>query len=126
MMCSSVRLRPLCWARSASSSRSSSPRATDMTRPRAVFLDRDGTLIRDAGYLADPAQVELLPNTIAGLELLRSCGLLLIVVSNQSGVGRGYYAGADLALVHACMASMLALHGLVLDGVYYCLHAPWD
>jgi D-glycero-D-manno-heptose 1,7-bisphosphate phosphatase len=95
-----------------------------MTERRAVFLDRDGTLIRDTGYLADPAQVELLPNAIAGLELLRARGLLLIVVSNQSGVGRGRFTQADLEQVHRRMAELLAGYQLALDQAYYCLHVP--
>jgi D-glycero-D-manno-heptose 1,7-bisphosphate phosphatase len=97
-----------------------------MTERQAVFLDRDGTLIRDAGYLADPAQVELLPHTIAGLKLLHARGLLLIVVSNQSGVGRGMFAPAALEQVHGRMVELLAEHQVALDRAYYCLHAPWD
>jgi D-glycero-D-manno-heptose 1,7-bisphosphate phosphatase len=97
-----------------------------MTERRAVFLDRDGTLIRDAGYLADPAQVELLPKAIAGLELLRARGLPLIVVSNQSGVGRGMFTSAALEQVHRRMVELLAEHQVALDQAYYCVHAPWD
>lgn len=93
---------------------------------RAVFLDRDGTLIYDRGYLADPAGVELLPDTLAALRLLRARGLALVLVTNQSGVGRGMFSHGAVAAVHRRLAELLAAQAIVLDGVYYCPHAPWD
>lgn len=96
-----------------------------MTR-RAVFLDRDGTIIDDAGYLRDPGRVRLLPGAPEALNRLRNRGYRLVVVSNQSGVGRGLLTREDLENVHRRMAQELAGHGVALDGAYYCPHAPWE
>jgi histidinol-phosphate phosphatase family protein len=99
----------------------------DSTRNPArpfIFLDRDGTLIVERNYLSDPAQVELLPQVPEGLRALREMGYGLVVVTNQAGVGRGYYT---LDAMHACnqrMRNLLAEHGLTLDGIYFCPHAP--
>jgi D,D-heptose 1,7-bisphosphate phosphatase len=92
-------------------------------RPFA-FLDRDGTLIVEKNYLSDPAQVELLPNAAEGLRVLRELGYGLIVVTNQAGVGRGYYT---LDAMHACnqrLRDLLAAQCVTLDGIYFCPHAP--
>lgn len=97
-----------------------------MTVRQAVFLDRDGTLVRDVGYPSDPADMELLPGVIEGLRLLRDNDFALVLVSNQSGIGRGFFSRNDLARVHDRLASELATHGLTFDGVYYCPHAPWE
>ena len=91
---------------------------------RYVLLDRDGTVIRDKHYLSDPEGVELLPGAAQGLKRMRDMGLGLVIVSNQSGVGRGYF---DHAAVKACnerLAELLAAHGVALDGFYYCPHTP--
>ena len=93
---------------------------------RAVFLDRDGTLIRDVGYLSDPWGVELLPGVIQALGLLRKKGLALVLASNQSGVGRGLFTERDLDRIHDRLIATLAEGGIRLDGAYYCPHAPWD
>jgi histidinol-phosphate phosphatase family protein len=90
----------------------------------AVFVDRDGTLIAERGYLSDPAGVELLPGTTRALRRLRAAGLPVIVVSNQSGVGRGLYS---LSQAHDTMARLrveLRRSGVELDGVYFCPHRP--
>ena len=92
---------------------------------KAVFLDRDGTLIRDTGYLSDPDQLELLPGVIEALKLLRKLSLRLVLISNQSGVGRRLLGEEELWRVHAWLVASLAAEGVSLDGVYYCLHAPW-
>ena len=89
-----------------------------------VFLDRDGTLIEEKHYLCDPAHVVLLPHVVAGLSLLKRLEAKLIMVSNQSGIGRGYYTEADLQAVNARMAELLAPHGIQLDAMYHCPHAP--
>lgn len=91
---------------------------------RAVFLDRDGTLVRDTGYLARPQDVELLPGAADALANLRSLGFLSIVVSNQSGVGRGYFTVDQLQAVHRRLIELLAEVRVTLDCAYYCPHDP--
>lgn len=93
---------------------------------QAVFLDRDNTLNYDPGYLADPAAVQLLPGVVKGLRMLQARGLALVLISNQAGVGRGYFSAATLATVHARLVVLLNAHDLQLAGAYYCLHAPWE
>lgn len=96
-------------------------------RPRRfVLLDRDGTIIHDRHYLKDPAQVELLPQAAAGLHAMRSLGLGLVLVSNQSGLARGYFGQAALEAVHQRLYQILAAEGLKLDGAFYCPHGPGD
>lgn len=96
-----------------------------MLKP-AVFLDRDNTLNHDPGYLSDPAAVQLLPGAAEGLRMLQAYGLPLVLISNQAGVGRGYFSEAALAAVHARLVVLLGAHGVRFAGVYYCLHAPGD
>jgi D-glycero-D-manno-heptose 1,7-bisphosphate phosphatase len=89
-----------------------------------ILLDRDGTIIVDKHYLHDPDEVELLPGVVEGLQRMRDMGFGLAVLTNQSGVERGYY---DEASVNACNGRMEALlqpHGVSLDGIFYCPHAP--
>jgi D-glycero-D-manno-heptose 1,7-bisphosphate phosphatase len=93
---------------------------------RAVFLDRDGTVIADHGYLRDPEQVELLPGAAAALATFADDGFLLIVVSNQSGIGRGWISPAEARAVDRRFVEALRRDGVSLDGVYYCPHAPQD
>lgn len=90
----------------------------------AVFLDRDGTLIEDIPYLGDPALVRLLPGVADALKLLRQAGLALVIVSNQSAIGRGKITPAQLQAVHVEMHCQLAAADVTLDGVYWCPHAP--
>jgi D,D-heptose 1,7-bisphosphate phosphatase len=89
-----------------------------------VFLDRDGTLIEDPGYLREPTQVRLLPGVVEGLRALRAAGFALVVVTNQSGVARGYLNEIQLAAVHDRMRELLAAGGVGLDGLYYCPYHP--
>ncbi|HXY69637.1 MAG TPA: HAD family hydrolase [Gemmatimonadales bacterium] len=96
---------------------------TVATRP-AVFLDRDGTLVRDPGYLHDPALVELLPGVAPGLAALARAGWPLVVVSNQSGMARGLYGPDAFAAVHARLGELLAPHGVRFAGAYFCPHHP--
>ncbi|GHU89451.1 D,D-heptose 1,7-bisphosphate phosphatase [Clostridia bacterium] len=93
---------------------------------RAVFLDRDGTIIKDCHYLKDPAQVELLPGVAEALRELKRRGFLLILVSNQSGIARGYFTERDLQAVQDRLNAVLSEHGAALDGAYNCPHAPDD
>lgn len=88
----------------------------------AVFLDRDGTLIREVGHLSRPEQVEILPGVGAALRALRDCGFKLIVVTNQSAVARGRLSEPELASIHVLLREKLAAEGAFLDAVYYCPH----
>jgi D-glycero-D-manno-heptose 1,7-bisphosphate phosphatase len=90
----------------------------------AVFLDRDGTLIEDRGYLQDPALVRLLPGVADGLRRLRPAGFVCVVVTNQSGIGRGMFTEADYHRVHAEMLRQLTAEGARLDAAYFCSAAP--
>jgi D-glycero-D-manno-heptose 1,7-bisphosphate phosphatase len=86
----------------------------------AIFLDKDGTLIPDIPYNVDPAKIELVDGAIAALRSLRSAGFKLILISNQSGVARGYFQEIALQAVEQRLRQLL--HPVELDGFYYCPH----
>jgi D,D-heptose 1,7-bisphosphate phosphatase len=89
-------------------------------KKKAVFLDRDGTINMDKnGYINHPADFELYPFAASALALLKNHGFLNIVVSNQSGVARGYYTIADLDKIHAKMQNMLAESNANIDKIYF-------
>jgi len=90
----------------------------------AVFLDRDGTVIHDRHYLGDPAGVELLPTAGAAVARLNRAGVPVLLVTNQSGIGRGIFSEDDFWAVQGRLDSLLAEHGARLDGVFHCPHAP--
>lgn len=92
----------------------------------AVFLDRDGTLIRDVGYLYRQDQVEILPRVAEAIRLLRGQGFLLVVVTNQSAVARGRLTEENLGRIHGALNARLAQDGAHLDGIYYCPHHPTE
>lgn len=94
-----------------------------MSRP-AVFLDRDGTIIEETGYLSDPGKVALLPGAAEALIRLNKAGFMLVVLTNQSGVARGYFSEEDLAAVNGRLDSALAEKGAAIDAYYYCPHHP--
>lgn len=91
-----------------------------------VLLDRDGTIIYDKHYLSDPDGVELLPGAVEGLRRMEEMGFKLVVLTNQSGVGRGYYTHDDVAACNERMTELLAAQGVEIASVYYCPHAPED
>lgn len=91
---------------------------------RLALLDRDGTLIEHVHYLSDPAQVRLLPGTLEGLRHLRQRGYTLVMVSNQSGVGRGYFSLEIVEAVNQQMQQLLRAGGVPLDLLLYCPHSP--
>jgi len=93
---------------------------------RIALLDRDGTLIIDKIYLADPSGVEFAPTAIEGLKLLRDAGARFILITNQSGIARGLFSEKALAAVHQRLREMLADEGLALDAIYDCPHGPTD
>lgn len=92
----------------------------------AVFLDRDGTIMVDTGYPSDPDEVALLPGAADALRGLHKRGYALVIVSNQSGIGRGLVTSAQASAVHERVASTLLELGVPLDGAYYCPHGPDD
>ena len=91
---------------------------------RAVFLDKDGTLIEDVPYNVDPVRLRLMPGAIEGLRALQAAGFRLIVVTNQSGVARRLFTEPELAVAHAALDELLLAAGVTLDGFYYCPHLP--
>ena len=90
----------------------------------AIFLDRDGTILVERNYLADPAQVELLPGAVEGLRQLAEEGYTLVVVTNQSGIARGMYGEAEYRAVDARMRELLAREGIDIAASYHCPHHP--
>ncbi len=92
--------------------------------PTAVFLDRDGTIIHDTHYLSDPGELRLLDGAADAIARLNRERIPVILVTNQSGIGRGYFTVAQYEQVHARLAELLARHGAHLDASYYCPHDP--
>ncbi|MBN2719643.1 MAG: HAD family hydrolase [Proteobacteria bacterium] len=90
----------------------------------AVFLDRDGTLLDDPGYLSDPEGIVFFPDVVDSLRRLQASGFLLVVVTNQSGIGRGYFSEENGLEVNLRMWELLGRQGVSLAGLYYCRHHP--
>lgn len=93
------------------------------SRP-AVFVDRDNTLIADPGYLRDPNQIRILPGVPDAVKRLREAGFVVVIVTNQSGVARGYFTEDELRKVHERLQEMLADKGAAVDAIYYCPFLP--
>ncbi|MBI5078496.1 HAD family hydrolase, partial [Candidatus Saganbacteria bacterium] len=91
---------------------------------KAVFLDRDGTIIEDVGYLHSPAQIQFIPGSIEAIKTLNKAGYKVIVISNQAGVARGMVAEDMLQTIEKTMHKKILNGGASLDGSYYCLHHP--
>ncbi|MBI3413849.1 MAG: HAD family hydrolase [Verrucomicrobia bacterium] len=91
---------------------------------RAVFLDRDGTLNVDKNYLSDPAKLELFPGTGKALKRLQDAGFKLFIVTNQSGIGRGYYTLDDMHRVNERLLAELARDGVRIEKIYFSPEAP--
>ena len=89
-----------------------------------VMLDRDGTINVDKHYLADPAGLELLPGAVDGLVKLREAGAILCIVTNQSGIGRGYFDRMTADSLNDALAAMLKPHGIDFAHIALCPHAP--
>jgi len=99
-------------------------RAADSHHRRAVFLDRDGTIIEDVAYLRDKDQVHLLPGAAEAIKRLNESGFLAIVVTNQSGIARGLLSRNDYRLAERRVDELLAQDGARLDAHYFCPHLP--
>lgn len=93
---------------------------------KAVLLDRDGTIIHDrpGRYLSKPENLKLYKNSVPALKLLAGAGFKLFIVSNQSGIGRGYFTKQTVDEINAHMTRLLKKDGIVISGIYYCPHAP--
>lgn len=91
-----------------------------------VLLDRDGTLIRDVPFLGDPAAVELLPGVGEGLAALQAQGFALAILTNQQGIGLGYYTPREMIAVHQQLFRLLGPHGVRISRIYFCPHSAAD
>jgi D-glycero-D-manno-heptose 1,7-bisphosphate phosphatase len=91
---------------------------------RAVFLDRDGTLIEDKDYLHRPEEVVIFPGAVSALKRLQDAGFKLFLITNQSGVGRGYFTLADVEKVHAHLCAELAKEGVRFEKIYVAPEHP--
>ncbi len=89
-----------------------------------VFVDRDGTLIVEKNYLDDPDQVELIPGAADALHRLRDAGFGIAVITNQSGIGRGYFDMQRVDAIHERIRELLAAHDARIDAFYVCPHVP--
>jgi len=92
--------------------------------PKAVFLDRDGTIMEDAHYIKSPNQVRLLPGAAAAVKRLNDAKIRVIVATNQSGIARGKFTVQDYEAVRARLESLLKAEGAHIDASYYCPHYP--
>lgn len=97
-----------------------------MKQRRFVVLDRDGTIIEEREYLSRPDQVTLIPGAGDALRALRQMGLGLVVITNQSGISRGFFDRSQLERIHHRLEQLLEREGVQLDGVYFCPHVPDD
>ena len=91
---------------------------------KAIFLDRDGTLIRDQHYGCDPNAIDLLDGVVKGLKRLKDAGYLLVVATNQSGVARAFFTEEQLQEMHHRLGKLLEQQGVQIDAFYYCPHHP--
>ncbi len=95
-----------------------------MVKMPAVFVDRDDTLVADVPYCSDPEKVRLLPNVADGLRLMAENGYSIVVITNQSGIGRGYFDESQLRAVNARLRERLRSRGVDFRALYYCPHRP--
>ncbi len=99
---------------------------SEMQRRRFIVLDRDGTLIEECEYLSQPEQVTLISGAAAALRELQRMGFGLVVVTNQSGLARGFFDEEQLKRIHERLEQLLEREGVRLDGFYVCPHTPDD
>jgi D-glycero-D-manno-heptose 1,7-bisphosphate phosphatase len=96
------------------------------TPQKAIFLDRDNTIIKDDGYFHDPNAIAFVPGAATGLLKLQRAGFLLVIVTNQSGVGRGYFPESDAIAVNEKVTELLKEQGIRIEKTFYCPHAPQE
>lgn len=92
----------------------------------AVFVDRDGTLNQDSGYVTSPDQLILFPEVPQAIARLNQLGVLVLMVTNQSAIGRGMMTMEDLANIHGRLAALIRPYGARIDGIFSCPHHPQD
>src|SRR5688572_23707599 len=97
-----------------------------MTKRPALFLDRDGTIVHDGGYMSRPSELRLIRNAAVGIRRIAALGYLPVVVSNQSGVSRGLITPKQLDAMHRRLRLMLSTRGVRLGGIYACPHQDED
>ncbi|HEX2441941.1 MAG TPA: HAD family hydrolase [Methylomirabilota bacterium] len=97
-----------------------------MTLRPAVFIDRDGTLTDEVGYVNHPARLSLIPRAAEAIRRLNAAGVAAVVVTNQAGIARGYFSEDVLGKVHDALHAQLASAGARLDGLYACIHHPTE
>lgn len=90
----------------------------------AVFLDRDGTLIEDVNYLSRPDGIRWLPGVLDNLKILQNAGYLLVIITNQSGIGRGYFTEKEYEEVTAVLKAQASSSDVTFSGIYHCPHWP--
>jgi len=93
-----------------------------MNKNKCVFLDRDGVLIEDVGYLKNIEDIIIMPNSIEALRILKNKGFLLIIVTNQAGIAKGFFNMDDLTAVHARLLEIYKDAGILIDDLYFCPH----
>ena len=91
---------------------------------KAVFLDRDGTIIKECNYLSDPKKIKILPWVVKGIKLLNETGFKVVVITNQSGIARGFFDIRTLNKIHGTMLKSLKRSGATIDALYFCPHLP--
>jgi D-glycero-D-manno-heptose 1,7-bisphosphate phosphatase len=96
------------------------------TGNRAVFLDRDGTIMEDSNYVGDVERVVVIPSAVTALQRLQEAGYKLFIITNQSGVGRGYFTHEAVESIHAHLDEHFGRHGVHFDRYYVCPHHPED
>jgi len=94
-----------------------------MKKP-AVFLDRDGTVCEEVGYLSEVKDLRLIPGSARAIRQIRQAGWKVVIISNQSGVARGYMTEETVRIIHTALREMLLKEGAEIDGIYYCPHHP--
>ncbi|MFA4915390.1 MAG: HAD family hydrolase [Syntrophales bacterium] len=97
-----------------------------MKKNAAVFLDRDGTIVEEVGYLDSLEKLIIFPNTAEAIRLIKKSGMMAVVITNQSGVARGYFKEDFVVTVHRHIGKVLEEKGAIIDGFYYCPHHPTE
>ncbi|MFX0039502.1 MAG: D-glycero-beta-D-manno-heptose 1,7-bisphosphate 7-phosphatase [Promethearchaeota archaeon] len=93
-------------------------------KKKAVFLDRDGVINKEVSYLSNSKDFRFIEDSIEALKILKQKGFLLIIITNQAGIARGYFTEGTLKTIHSKMNNRLKKEGLELDDIYYCPHHP--